>query len=176
MRDRNLDELAHRIIEGLEKPASIEEQAQGGRLGDRRGRCDHIKSKRKPRAAQIPPGFFAYTSEAAVSSRVPSGQANLSLSLGPQISLFQKEVAMCSTNIGDKLASQQIKEGAGKQAWWKEEIKFEIERLKAILRDPEATDEERAIAQSQMANYQEMSVMVTRPAAEWLQQMYLLAS
>lgn len=83
---------------------------------------------------------------------------------------------MCSKNLSDRLASQQIKEGPVKQTWWKEEIRFEIERLKSVLRDPEATDEERAIAQSQIANYQEMSVMAARPAAEWLQQIYLLAS
>lgn len=83
---------------------------------------------------------------------------------------------MCSKNPGAKLASQQIKEGPGKQAWWKEEIRFEIERLKSVLSDPEAADEEKAIAQSQIANYQEMSVMAARPAAEWLQQIYLLAS
>jgi len=83
---------------------------------------------------------------------------------------------MRSYNFGDKLASQQIKEGPAKQAWWKEEVKFEIERFKSILRDPEATDEERAIAQSQIANYQEMSTMAARPSAEWIQQVYLLAS
>ena len=83
---------------------------------------------------------------------------------------------MRSKNLSDKLASQQIKDGPAKQAWWKEEIKFEIERLNSVLRDPEATDEEKGIAQSQIANYQEMSVMATRPAAEWLQQIYLLAS
>lgn len=83
---------------------------------------------------------------------------------------------MCSRNLGNKLASQQIKEGRGKQAWWKEEIRFEIERLMSIVRDPEATDQEKAIAQSQIANYQEVSVMAARPAAEWLQQIYLLAS
>jgi len=83
---------------------------------------------------------------------------------------------MRSYNFGDKLASQQIKDGPGKQAWWKEEIRFEIDRLKSVLRDPDATDEEKAIAQSQIANYQEISVMVARPASEWLQQIYLLAS
>lgn len=81
-----------------------------------------------------------------------------------------------SNTLSDKLTSQQIKEGPVKQAWWREEIKFEIERLKSVLRDPEATDEEKAIAESQIANYQEMSVMASRPAAEWLRQMYLLAS
>lgn len=83
---------------------------------------------------------------------------------------------MCSKNLSDKLASQQIKEGPVKQTWWKEEIRFEIERLKSVLRDPEATDEEKAIAQSQVADYQEMSMVAARPAAEWLQQIYLLAS
>ena len=79
-------------------------------------------------------------------------------------------------NLGDKLASQQIKEGPRKQARWKEEIRFEVERLESVLRDPWAPDKEKAIAQSQIANYQEMSVMAARPAAEWLQQIYLLAS
>lgn len=83
---------------------------------------------------------------------------------------------MRSRNLGDKLASQQIKEGPGKQARWKEEIRFEVERLESVLRDPGAADKEKAIAQSQIANYQEMSVMATRPAADWLQQIYLLAS
>ena len=83
---------------------------------------------------------------------------------------------MCSKNLSDRLALQQIKEGPGKQARWKEEIGFEVERLKSVLRDPEAADEEKVIAQSQIANYQEMSVMAARPAAEWLQQIHLLAS
>lgn len=83
---------------------------------------------------------------------------------------------MRSKNLSDRPASQQIKEGPVKQTSWKEEIRFEIERLKSVLRDPESTNEEKAIAQSQIANYQEMSVMATRPAAEWLQQIYLLAS
>lgn len=83
---------------------------------------------------------------------------------------------MRSRNLGDKLASQQVKEGPGKQARWREEIRFEVERLKSVLRDPGAPDKEKAIAQSQIANYQEMSVMAARPAAEWLQQIYLLAS
>jgi len=83
---------------------------------------------------------------------------------------------MRSYNLGHKLASQQIKDGPGKLAWWREEIRFEIDRLKSVLRDPDATDEEKAIAQSQIANYQEISVMAARPAAEWVQQIYLLAS
>lgn len=83
---------------------------------------------------------------------------------------------MRSRNLGDKLASQQIKEGPGKQARWKEKIMSELERVKSVLRDPEATDEEKAIAQFQIADYQELSVMAMRPAAEWLQQIYLLAS
>jgi hypothetical protein len=91
---------------------------------------------------------------------------------------------MYSNNPGDKLASQQVKDGPGKQAWWKEEIKFEIERLKALLRDPLVSEEEKAIAQSQVANYREMSATTTTPGMEtssdcerlpWLQQMYLLA-
>jgi len=48
---------------------------------------------------------------------------------------------MRSYNLGDKLASQQIKHGPGKLAWWREEIRFEIDRLKSVLRDPDATDE-----------------------------------
>jgi hypothetical protein len=83
---------------------------------------------------------------------------------------------MRSYNLGDKFVSQQVKEGPVRQAWWTEEIKFEIERLKSTLRDPQATDEEKTIAQSQIANYQDMFVMAARPAAEWLQQMNLLVS
>jgi hypothetical protein len=83
---------------------------------------------------------------------------------------------MHSYSFGDTLASQQIKDGPGKLAWWREEIRFEIDRLKSVLRDPDATDEEKAIAQSQIASYQEISVMVARPAANWLQQIHLLAS
>jgi len=83
---------------------------------------------------------------------------------------------MRSRNFGDKLGSQQIKDGPGRLSWWREEIRFEIDRLKCVLRDPDATDEEKAIAQSQIANYQEISVMAARPAAEWVQQIYLLAS
>ena len=83
---------------------------------------------------------------------------------------------MRSTNLGDKLASQPIKAGPTKAAWWNEEIRFEIERLRAILRDRAATEEEKSMAQSQIANYQEMAAMVARPPAEWIRQMYLLAS
>ena len=83
---------------------------------------------------------------------------------------------MGSTNLGDKLASQPIKAGPTKAAWWNEEIKFEIERLKAILRDPASSDEERSIAQSQISNYREISVIALRAPADWLRQMYLLAS
>jgi len=83
---------------------------------------------------------------------------------------------MRSHCIGSKLIPQQVKEGPAREAWQKEEIKFEIERLKAILHDSTATDLEKSIAQSQIANYQELSVVTARPPAEWLQQMYLLAS
>lgn len=83
---------------------------------------------------------------------------------------------MCRKNLGDKLASQQIEEGPAKRAWREEAIRFEIERLESILRDPGATDEEKFIARSQISNYQELSVMAARPPAEWLQQMHLLAS
>jgi len=83
---------------------------------------------------------------------------------------------MCSSNPGDKFASQQIKQGPAREAWNKEQVKFEIERLKRILRDPGLTDEEEAIAQSQIANYQEMTAIAARPPADWLDQIYLLAS
>ena len=45
---------------------------------------------------------------------------------------------MRGNSLSSKLASQQIKQGPAKEAWWREEVRFEIERLKAILRDPEA--------------------------------------
>ena len=83
---------------------------------------------------------------------------------------------MRSTDWSDQLARQQIKEGPARDAWWKEEVKFEIERLKAILRDAAATEEERTIAQSQIANYQEMTALAARCAADWLRQMDLLAA
>jgi len=82
---------------------------------------------------------------------------------------------MRSCDAGAKLVSQQIKEGPPRQAWWKEEVKFEIERLKALLRDPVLTEEEKAIAQSQIANYQETVKLGARPSADWLHQMHLLA-
>lgn len=82
---------------------------------------------------------------------------------------------MRSCNIGDKLALQQVKEGPAKEAWIKEQMKFEIDRLKAILRDGLATDEEHSIAQSQIANYQEMAAITVWPLPGWLQQMDLLA-
>jgi hypothetical protein len=78
-------------------------------------------------------------------------------------------------SLSGKLASEQIKQGPAKDAWWREEVRFEIERLKAILRNPAATDEEKTIAQSQLATYQEMSAMAPWPA-DWLGQMYHLAS
>ena len=83
---------------------------------------------------------------------------------------------MCSSNASDKFASQQIKEGPAREAWNREQVKFEIERLKRILRDPRLTDEEEAIAQSQIANYQEMTAIAVRQTADWLDQMYPLAS
>ena len=83
---------------------------------------------------------------------------------------------MRSTNLGDKLASQPIKAGPTKAAWWNEEIRFEIDRLKVILRDPAATDEEKSRAKSQIANYEEISAMAARPPADWVRQMYLLTS
>jgi len=83
---------------------------------------------------------------------------------------------MRSTNLGDKLASQPIKAGPTKAAWWNEEIRFEIDRLKAILRDSTATDEEKCIAESQIVNYQDLSMMAARPLADWVRQMYLLTS
>jgi len=98
------------------------------------------------------------------------------LSLGPHIGLVEKEVEMRSHSLNNKLTSQEIKQGPAKVAWWREEVRFEIERLKAILRDPAATDEEKSITQSQIANYQELSVMAAKPPADWLRQMYLLAS
>jgi hypothetical protein len=81
------------------------------------------------------------------------------------------ELDMRGCNAGDKLASQQVREAPAKEAWWNEEIKFEIERLKAILRDTTVTDEEKAIAQSQIANYQETSVMAAGLHAGSLRQM-----
>jgi len=83
---------------------------------------------------------------------------------------------MRSNSLGEKLVSQQVKEGPQKDAWRREEVKFEIERLKDALRDPRLTEEEKAIAQSQIANYQEMTALAARPPADWLDQMYLLAS
>jgi len=82
---------------------------------------------------------------------------------------------MRSSNSGDKLALQQVKEGAAKGAWIKEQVKFEIERLNEVLRDRLATNEEKSIAQSQIANYWEMAAMTVRPLPGWLRQMDLLA-
>ena len=70
----------------------------------------------------------------------------------------------------------QTKECPTIKVWWKEDVKLEIERLKAMLHDPAVTEEEKAIAESQIANYHEMSVTAARPPADWLRQMYLLAS
>ena len=81
---------------------------------------------------------------------------------------------MRSCNIGDKLAQQQVKEGPAKEAWIKEQVKFKIDRLKGILRNHLGTDEEKSIAQSQLADYQEMAAMTVRPLPGWLQQMDLL--
>ena len=82
---------------------------------------------------------------------------------------------MQACNAGERLASQQVKAGPSKEAWWKEEVKFEIERLKVLLRDPLLSEEERAIAQAQIANYQEAAASDSRSSADWLHQMYLLA-
>lgn len=80
---------------------------------------------------------------------------------------------MRSRNTRDKVAPQQIKEGLAREAWFREEVKFEIERLKDVLRDRLATDEERAIAQSQISNYKEMAA---NPPVSWLWQLSLLAN
>jgi len=40
----------------------------------------------------------------------------------------------CPARIpGDRRASQQYKAGPAKEAWWSEEVQFEIERLKAAI-------------------------------------------
>jgi hypothetical protein len=80
---------------------------------------------------------------------------------------------MRNNDLTDNPAVQPIKKGPRQQAWWTEEIKFEIERLKEVLRDPFASDEEKAIAQSQVANYRELSAKSASPS--WLQQMDCLA-
>jgi|SRR5215469_3905644 len=80
---------------------------------------------------------------------------------------------MRSRNTRDKVAPQQIKEGPAREAWFREEVKFEIERLKDVLRDRLATDEERAIAQSQISNYKEMAA---NPPVSWLWKLSLLAN
>ena len=41
----------------------------------------------------------------------------------------------------------------GSPDWQQEEVRYELERLKNILLDPNATAEERAIAQAQLDNY-----------------------
>lgn len=82
---------------------------------------------------------------------------------------------MHACKAGERLASQQVKAGPSREAWWKEEVKFEIERLKTLLRDPQLTQEESVIAQAQIANYQETATLDPRPSADWLHQMYLLA-
>jgi len=83
---------------------------------------------------------------------------------------------MRSKNLGDKLASQQVSEGSEDRAWIEEQVKFEIGRLTIILRDPVVTEEEKAMTQSQIGDYQEMVVIGPRGAAvDWLQQIYLLA-
>jgi hypothetical protein len=79
---------------------------------------------------------------------------------------------MRSRNTRDRVAPQQIKEGPAREAWFGGEVKFEIARLRDVLRDRLATDEERAIAQSQISNYKEMAA---NPPASWLRQMSLLA-
>jgi len=64
----------------------------------------------------------------------------------------------------EKIESQQIKEGATKEAWKKEQFDYELNRLKDILRNPSATPEERSIAQSQMDNLYE--VMGKQPLSD----------
>jgi hypothetical protein len=117
------------------------------------------------------------------------GKASLRGPQGEKLwGLSKKDGEMRGNNPTDKLATQQVKEGPGKEAWWKEEVKFEIERLKALLRDPMVPEEEKAIAQSQVANYREMSATnapvenraeaMTAPSAsgsDWLRQMQLLS-
>ena len=82
---------------------------------------------------------------------------------------------MRSDILGDKLASRQVKESPQKEALWKEEVKFEIQRLRTLLRDPALSEEEKGVAQSQIANYRQM-VLAARPPADWLGQIYLLVS
>ena len=41
----------------------------------------------------------------------------------------------------------------GDSEWQREEVRYEINRLKGVLLDPNSTDEERAIARSQLEHY-----------------------
>jgi hypothetical protein len=68
----------------------------------------------------------------------------------------------------------QRKEASRKESWWKDEVRFEIERLRAILRDPLAAEEEKAIAQGQIASYQEILASVSSVPSDWLRQLDLL--
>jgi len=50
----------------------------------------------------------------------------------------------------EKIESQQIKEGPNKAAWTKQNVDYEVSRLRDITRNPQATAEEKGIAQHQL--------------------------
>jgi hypothetical protein len=81
---------------------------------------------------------------------------------------------MRSKNLGDKFASRQIKEGHLEQVWIEEQVKIEIGRLTVILRNPVISEEDKAITQSQIGDYQEMVVIVPGTADDWIQQICFL--
>jgi len=55
-----------------------------------------------------------------------------------------------SAGKAEKIESQQIKEGPNKAAWTKQNVDYELDRLRSVVRNPEDTAEEKGIAQHQL--------------------------
>jgi len=81
---------------------------------------------------------------------------------------------MRTKDPGDKFASRRIKKGHAEQVWIEEQVKIEIGRLTVILRNPVVSEEEKAVGQSQIGDYQEMVVIVPGAAEDWIQQICFL--
>jgi len=83
---------------------------------------------------------------------------------------------MRCTNPSHRSPSRRArKQSQAAEACLTEELQLEIKRLKALLRDPSATEQQRARVQLQIAEYQEIAGRVPAAPGDWLRQMHLLA-
>jgi len=69
---------------------------------------------------------------------------------------MKAENAPKTAGKAEKIESQQIKEGPNKAAWTKQNVDYELDRLRGIVRNPQATAEEKRIAQHQLDTLKEI--------------------